>query len=99
MTTAQRSLTLEKQIIDLRGKLKLLDQIETLKQWQTANNYEGVIAQVVAGRQPVVQYQWSIDKGLSSGISKNQPVVTAGGTGRPRHQYMAIFGTDPVADR
>jgi len=70
---------LETQMVELREKAKLFDQLNALKDWQAAGGYPGVFARVV-GRDA---NQWfntvTIDRGLLSGVSKDQPVVTAEG--------------------
>jgi rod shape-determining protein MreC len=56
-----------------------LEQLNSLTGWQTENSYEGVTARVI-GRDPIEWFNTIIiDKGTTSGISKNQPVVTAEG--------------------
>jgi rod shape-determining protein MreC len=70
---------LETQMVELREKAKLFDQLNALKDWQATNDYPGVVARVV-GRDA---NQWfntvTIDRGLLSGVGKDQPVVTAEG--------------------
>ncbi|MEP7342212.1 MAG: rod shape-determining protein MreC [Acidobacteriota bacterium] len=70
---------LETQMVELREKARLFDQFNALKDWQAINAYPGIVARVV-GRDA---NQWfntvTIDRGLLSGISKDQPVVTADG--------------------
>lgn len=70
---------LETKIIELRGKAQLFDQLNTLKDWQAANSYPGVIARVISRD----ANQWfntvTIDQGMLAGVSKDQPVVTADG--------------------
>ena len=70
---------LERQIIEMREKVKLLEQVESMRKWQAENQYEGVTAQVVARDANQLFNTVVIDKGLSSGVNKNQPVVTAEG--------------------
>jgi len=70
---------LETKMIELSEKAKLFEQLKALKDWQAANSYPAVFARVV-GRDA---NQWfntvTIDHGALSGISKDQPVVTADG--------------------
>ncbi len=70
---------LETQMVELREKATLFDQLNALKNGEVANAYPGVVARVV-GRDA---NQWfntvTIDHGMLSGISKDQPVVTAEG--------------------
>lgn len=70
---------IETKLIELRDKAKLFDQINTLKDWQSANSYPGVIARVISRD----ANQWFntvvIDQGLLAGVAKDQPVVTADG--------------------
>ncbi len=70
---------LETNMIELREKARLFEQLNALKDWQAANSYPAVFARVV-GRDA---NQWfntvTIDHGALSGIAKDQPVVTADG--------------------
>lgn len=70
---------IETKLIELRDKAKLFDQINALKDWQSANSYPGVIARVISRD----ANQWFntvvIDQGLLAGVAKDQPVVTAEG--------------------
>lgn len=70
---------LETQIVELREKSQLFDQLTELRSWQSANSYNGIIARVI-GRDA---NQWFntvfIDAGSLAGVEKDQPVVTADG--------------------
>jgi len=70
---------LESQLIELREKVRLLEQVEELRKWQTDNKYDGVQARVVARDANKLFNTVVIDRGTSSGIAKDQPVVTAEG--------------------
>jgi rod shape-determining protein MreC len=70
---------LETQIIELREKVKLFDQLQALNQSPAISSYQRISAMVI-GRDAD---QWFntvvIDRGSLSGIKKDQPVVTADG--------------------
>ncbi|MCI0337968.1 MAG: rod shape-determining protein MreC [Acidobacteria bacterium] len=70
---------LETQYRDLREKLKLLERVDALREWQTANKFEGQQARVIGRDANKLFDTIFIDKGLSSGVIKDQPVVTAEG--------------------
>jgi rod shape-determining protein MreC len=70
---------LETQLIEQREKVKLLEQVEALRKWQADSKYDGVQARVVARDANQLFNTVFIDKGSSSGIVKDQPVVTAEG--------------------
>lgn len=69
----------ETEMVALREKARLFDQLNALKDWQASSAYPQVFARVV-GRDA---NQWfntvTIDHGSLSGIAKDQPVVTAEG--------------------
>jgi rod shape-determining protein MreC len=70
---------LETKLIEEREKVRLLEQMEALQKWQVESKYEGVQARVVARDANRLFNTVFIDKGSSSGIVKDQPVVTAEG--------------------
>jgi len=70
---------LQKLLLEERDRFKQLERLNSLTGWQTEHNYQGVTARVV-GRDADEWFNTIIiDKGTASGISKNQPVVTAEG--------------------
>ncbi len=74
-----RSSQLETQIIELRGKVKLFEQLDALNKTPAISSYQRVAATVISRDSD----QWFktvvIDRGSLSGILKDQPVVTADG--------------------
>lgn len=73
---------LEKKIMDLSEELKELKQVEGLKEWHSEGAYQSapaVLARVVGRDANELFNTVIINKGASSGILKDQPVVTAEG--------------------
>jgi rod shape-determining protein MreC len=78
-TLKEERAELQKQLLQERDRVKQLEQLNTLTGWQTEHNYQGVTARVV-GRDAIEWFSTIIiDKGTTSGITRNQPVVTSDG--------------------
>jgi len=88
-----RNSQLETQIIELREKAKLFDQLEALNQSPALSAYQRVSAMVI-GRDADEWFKTVvIDRGSLSGIRKDQPVVTAEGlVGR-------VINVSPISSR
>ncbi len=69
----------ETQLIGLSEKVKLLEQVESLRKMQADNQYHGIQALVVARDANQLFKTVVIDKGSASGVMKDQPVVTVEG--------------------
>ncbi len=70
---------LQKLLLEERDRVKQLELLNSLTGWQTEHNYQGVTARVVGRGANEWFNTIIIDKGSSSGVIKNQPVVTAEG--------------------
>jgi len=88
-----RNSQLETQIIELREKAKLFDQLEALNQSPALSAYQRVSALVI-GRDSDDWFRTVvIDRGSLSGVKKDQPVVTAEGlVGR-------VINVSPISSR
>jgi len=88
-----RNSQLETQIIELREKAKLFDQLEALNQSPALSAYQRVDAMVI-GRDADEWFKTVIiDRGSLSGVKKDQPVVTADGlVGR-------VINVSPISSR
>lgn len=75
---AERS-QVETELIDLREKVKLFEQVDALREMQADNKYAGVQALVIARDANQLFNTVLIDKGSTSGVAKDQPVVTVEG--------------------
>jgi rod shape-determining protein MreC len=66
----------------------MMEQVTVLKDWQSVSNFDGVQARVIA-RDPNMLFNTIIvDQGVTSGVVKDQPVVTADGlVGRVINSY------------
>src|SRR5262245_65021785 len=74
-----RNSELESQIIELRDKAKLFEQIEDLNRSPALASYRRVNAMVI-GRDPDNWFKTVIiDRGSIAGVEKDQPVVTTEG--------------------
>jgi rod shape-determining protein MreC len=84
---------LESQVIELREKAKLFEQIEALNRSPALSSYRRVNALVI-GRDPENWFKTVIiDRGSIAGIEKDQPVVTADGlVGR-------VINVSPISSR
>lgn len=81
------------EILSLKEKLKELERSRDLSEWKSAYSYEGIEARVVGRDVNEMFGTVVIDKGSSSGISRNQPVIAGGGVvGR-------VIFTAPFASR
>jgi rod shape-determining protein MreC len=92
-TLKTRNSQLEAENIELRGKAKLLEQLNALNQSPALSSYQRVSAMVI-GRDPD---QWFktvvIDRGSLAGVMKDQPVVTSEGlVGR-------VISVSPISSR
>jgi len=88
-----RNSQLESQIIELREKAKLFEQIEDLNRFPALSSYRRVNALVI-GRDPDNWFKTVlIDRGWIAGVEKDQPVVTTEGlVGR-------VVSVSPISSR
>ena len=88
-----RNSQLESQIIELREKAKLFEQIEDLNRAPALSSYRRVNAMVI-GRDPDNWFKTVIiDRGSLAGVEKDQPVVTTEGlVGR-------VVNVSPISSR
>jgi rod shape-determining protein MreC len=88
-----RNSQLESQIIELREKAKLFEQLDTLNRSPALSSYRRVNALVI-GRDTDNWFKTVIiDRGSIAGVEKDQPVVTAGGlVGR-------VISVSPISSR
>jgi rod shape-determining protein MreC len=78
----------ERENRELRERVKLMEQVTGLREWQSVSNYDGVQARVIARDSNQLFNTIFVDQGLSSGVVKDQPVVTADGlVGRVINSY------------
>jgi rod shape-determining protein MreC len=79
---------LERDNRELREKVKLMEQVTALRDWQSVAHFDGVQAHVIARDANKLFNSIIVDQGLSSGVVKGQPVVTADGlVGRVINSY------------
>jgi rod shape-determining protein MreC len=69
----------ERENRELREKIRMMEQVTTLRDWQSVSNYDGVQAYVISRDANQLFNTIVVDQGLSSGVVKDQPVVTADG--------------------
>jgi len=78
----------ERENRDLREKVKMMEQVTGLREWQSVANYEGIQARVIGRDSNMLFNTITVDQGMSSGVVKDQPVVTADGlVGRVINSY------------
>lgn len=75
----QDRIATETQLLDLREKIRQLEQVKAQVDWQSANSYQGVQASVVGRDANNLFGTVIIDKGGNDGVQRNMPVVAAGG--------------------
>jgi rod shape-determining protein MreC len=79
---------LERENRELHEKVRMMEQVTALKDWQSVSNYDGVQARVIARDSNMLFNTIFVDQGISSGVVKDQPVVTADGlVGRVINSY------------
>ncbi|MBO0797493.1 MAG: rod shape-determining protein MreC [Blastocatellia bacterium] len=78
----------ERENLDLREKIKMMEQVTALREWQSVSHYDGVQAHVIARDANMLFNTIIVDQGWNSGVAKDQPVVTADGlVGRVINAY------------
>jgi rod shape-determining protein MreC len=78
----------ERENRELREKVKMMEQVTVLREWQSVSNFDGVQARVIARDANKLFNTIIVDQGLSNGVVKDQPVVTADGlVGRVINSY------------
>jgi rod shape-determining protein MreC len=69
----------ERENRELREKVRMMEQVTALRDWQSVSNYDGIQARVIARDANMLFNTIIVDQGVSSGVVKGQPVVTADG--------------------
>jgi rod shape-determining protein MreC len=78
----------ERENRELREKVRVMEQVTALRDWQSVSNFDGVQAHVIALDASMLFNTIIVDQGLTSGVVKDQPVVTADGlVGRVINSY------------
>jgi rod shape-determining protein MreC len=78
----------ERENRELREKVRMMEQVTVLRDWQSVSNFDGVQAHVIARDANLLFNTIVVDQGMSSGVAKDQPVVTADGlVGRVINSY------------
>jgi rod shape-determining protein MreC len=78
----------ERENMELREKVRMMEQVTALKDWQSVSNFDGVQARVIARDSNLLFNTIFVDQGVVSGVEKDQPVVTADGlVGRVINSY------------
>lgn len=78
----------ERENLELREKVKMMEQVTALREWQSVSRYDGVQAHVIARDANMLFNTIFVDQGWNSGVAKDQPVVTADGlVGRVINAY------------
>jgi rod shape-determining protein MreC len=78
----------ERENRELREKIRMMEQVTALKDWQSVSNYDGVQARVIARDANILFNTIVVDQGVAHGVVKDQPVVTADGlVGRVINSY------------
>jgi rod shape-determining protein MreC len=78
----------ERENRELREKIRMMEQVTALKDWQSVSNYDGVQARVIARDANKLFNSVIVDQGVASGVVRDQPVVTADGlVGRVINSY------------
>ncbi|MBO0719251.1 MAG: rod shape-determining protein MreC [Blastocatellia bacterium] len=78
----------ERENLELREKVKTMEQVTALREWQSVSHYDGVQAHVIARDANMLFNTIFVDQGWNSGVAKDQPVVTADGlVGRVINTY------------
>jgi rod shape-determining protein MreC len=78
----------ERENRELREKVRMMEQVTALKEWQSVSNFDGVQARVIARDASLLFNTIIVDQGFASGVVKDQPVVTADGlVGRVINSY------------
>lgn len=78
----------ERENRELREKVRMMEQVAALRDWQSVSNFDGVQARVIARDSNLLFNTIIIDQGMTSGVVKDQPVVTSDGlVGRVINSY------------
>jgi rod shape-determining protein MreC len=79
---------LERENRELHEKVRMMEQVTGLREWQSVSNYDGVQARVIARDANMLFNTIVVDQGFNSRVVKDQPVVTADGlVGRVIESY------------